>query len=442
MYCGVSGGPFGLEPLVAASGPLWAIVLILVLPIIWALPDALTTAELASAIPEEGGYTVWVERAMGPFPAFLDAWWTWLYSLVDCAIYPAFFIHYMDGAFKLAGWNTIGSSPVTQVAVVIAVIGGITWLNVRGARPVGLTSVAFAFLILLPFVVMCAVGVGRLVQGGGHIHGLFQTNSPDFWTAVKAGLPVAMWNYLGWDSLSTVAGEVEDPGRAYPKAIGMALVGTTLGYLLPVLIALPFATRMAQWADQSWPTIAAAVAGPTLGIVIAFAALISQLGQLNSLVLSSTRIPFALAKERYLPEWLAHVHPKTKAPYKTLWLSAAVIALLTYWSLREILTLNVILFSAALVLEGISLVVLRHKEPDLHRPFKIRGGYPAVVAIAVIPVALSAILVISQIQDKGWLSQVPTGIALVSGPLLFVGARVYHRQKGLPERIPDSDATR
>ena len=58
------------------------------MPIVWALPDALMTAELASAIPEEGGYVVWVRRAMGPFWGFINAWWTWMYALVDATIYP------------------------------------------------------------------------------------------------------------------------------------------------------------------------------------------------------------------------------------------------------------------------------------------------------------------------------------------------------------------
>ncbi|HLK13513.1 MAG TPA: APC family permease, partial [Fimbriimonadaceae bacterium] len=203
----------------------------------------------------------------------------------------------------------------------------------------------------------------------------------------------------------------------------------TVGYLVPVLIALPFANGADAWKDQSWPSIAATIAGPALGVVVAIAALISQLGQLNSLVLASTRIPFALARERYLPTFLADVHPRTNAPYKTLWLSAAVVAALSFGGLTEILTLNVILFAAALVLEGISLVVLRAKDPEMPRPFRIPGGYPVVVLVAVLPVALSVILVVSQVQDKGWPKQLPTGIALASGPVLFVLAGWTRRRR-------------
>ncbi|RYD39087.1 MAG: amino acid permease, partial [Verrucomicrobiaceae bacterium] len=88
VFCCVSGGPYGLEETIQNAGPGLGILLILIVPIVWALPDALMTAELASAIPEEGGYVVWVRRAMGPFWGFINAWWTWMYALIDATIYP------------------------------------------------------------------------------------------------------------------------------------------------------------------------------------------------------------------------------------------------------------------------------------------------------------------------------------------------------------------
>src|SRR6185436_1385404 len=90
FFLDVSGGPFGLESLMQ-SGPGMAILLILITPFIWAAPAALMTAELASAIPTEGGYYVWVKRCMGPFWSFVCGWWTWVYSWVDVAIYPVLF---------------------------------------------------------------------------------------------------------------------------------------------------------------------------------------------------------------------------------------------------------------------------------------------------------------------------------------------------------------
>src|SRR5438045_2558814 len=94
FFC-VSGGPYGLEPVVQ-SGHGVALLLIVLVPLVWALPIALMSAELGSAMPEEGGYYVWVTKGIGPRAGFACAWLTYLYSCVDVAIYPVLFIKYLE----------------------------------------------------------------------------------------------------------------------------------------------------------------------------------------------------------------------------------------------------------------------------------------------------------------------------------------------------------
>src|SRR4051812_43347186 len=95
MYFNVSGGAFTTETLVSSVGPGLALVILLVVPLVWSLPETLIVAELVSMLPEEGGYYRWVKRAFGTFWAFQNGWWTWLYSLVDMAIYPVLFNQYL-----------------------------------------------------------------------------------------------------------------------------------------------------------------------------------------------------------------------------------------------------------------------------------------------------------------------------------------------------------
>lgn len=103
MFCCVSGGPYGLEP-VMRSGAGMGLLLILTIPIIWAVPVALMTAELTSALPVEGGYYVCTKRALGPFAGFLCGWWTWVYSWIDVAIYPVLFSAYLS-AYLGSHWQ-------------------------------------------------------------------------------------------------------------------------------------------------------------------------------------------------------------------------------------------------------------------------------------------------------------------------------------------------
>ena len=91
----VSGGPYGLEDIVGQAGYLRALLLLAVVPLIWSLPTALMIGELASAIPEEGGFYRWVSRAFGPFWGFQEAWLSLSASVFDMAIYPALAVAYL-----------------------------------------------------------------------------------------------------------------------------------------------------------------------------------------------------------------------------------------------------------------------------------------------------------------------------------------------------------
>ena len=95
VFFNVSGGPYGIEDVVPSFGPGLALALLLLTPLLWSLPVSLVISELASALPDEGGYVAWVRRAFGPFWSFQVGWWSWLDSFVDVAIYPALFVEYL-----------------------------------------------------------------------------------------------------------------------------------------------------------------------------------------------------------------------------------------------------------------------------------------------------------------------------------------------------------
>src|SRR5206468_8985377 len=129
LYFNVSGGPFTIESLVAEVGPGLALLILVAIPLLWSLPETLIVAELASMLPEEGGYYRWVHRAFGPFWAFQNGWLTWMYSLVDMAIYPKLFVTYL-------GYFAPNLAPSTVWIVGVVVIWGATALNLAGSRGV------------------------------------------------------------------------------------------------------------------------------------------------------------------------------------------------------------------------------------------------------------------------------------------------------------------
>ena len=396
VFCCVSGGPFGLEPLIGETGSGFALMLILAIPLLWALPDSLTTAELAPAIPVEGGYIVWVRRAMGPFMGFLNGWWSWMYSLLDATIYPVLFATYLWTLLEQLGWHPL---PIARWLTAVGVIVVFATLNVRGTRLVGLTSSVFAWLIIVPFVLMVGIGLVKLGIEPRPIIREFLLPDKSPMQALSGGLAIVLWNYLGWDSLSTIAEEVDDPQRAYPKAIlyGVGLV--TVVYTLPTIVGLAFFPEATNWEEGVWPQIAGLVGGRWLEVLMHGAALVSPIALFTAALLASSRIPFVLSEEGYLPRQMRQVHPRFGTPWIAILVCSVVYAIFAFQTFEDLVELNVIMYCCALVLESLSLIILRYKEPELPRPFKIPGGLPVLLLVFALPVSLAGLLVYAMLEE-------------------------------------------
>lgn len=423
VFCCVSGGPYGLEPVIGEAGAGLGLLLILVIPLLWALPDALTTAEMAPMLPVEGGYIRWVQRALGPFAGFLNAWWTWLYNVVDAAIYPVLFATYLNSLVQLFGGTPL-TGPLQWAAGLVVIVAFAT-LNIRGIRGVGLSSILLAVLIIIPFAALSIVGLTQILAEGRTLQLQFLPDGKALPEALAGGLAYVLWNYLGWDQLSTVAEEVQNPERAYPLAILAGVPLVTLVYALPTWVALHFVPDHAIWAEGAWPAIGQEIGGQPLAIALSLAGILSPLALFGAVLLASSRIPNVMAEDGWAPQFLAHLHPKYGTPVNSILLHAAIYTALSWKGFAELVALNVILYCSALFLEGLSLLVLRVREPDLPRPFRIRGGWPALLLVWLLPTSLGGVLVWTELSTVDsiatfWQTMGPTIIAVASGPFLYL----------------------
>ncbi|HZD95596.1 MAG TPA: APC family permease, partial [Candidatus Sulfotelmatobacter sp.] len=289
-YFMVSGGPYGMEELVQDAGYKLAIVILFVTPLIWSLPTGLMVGELATALPAEGGFYVWVRRAMGPFWGFQEAWLSLVASIFDMAIYPTIFVLYLGRLWPAA---TAGHRGVAIAAAMILVC--LVW-NLFGAKAVGNGSILLGVLMLSPFVLITAFAFFRHLTLGA---------TPPAQGSFLTGILVAMWNYMGWDNASTVANEVEDPQKTYPRVMMLALAAIFLSYMIPVLAVWHLHVQAEVWSTGSWASIATMVVGPWLGAALVGAAMISEFGTFNSLVMSYSRLPVAMAEDGHLPKIFA-----------------------------------------------------------------------------------------------------------------------------------------
>jgi amino acid transporter len=372
FFC-VAGGAYGLEDAVGAGGPLIVLLGILILPWLWSLPTALMTAELSTAMPEDGGYVVWVERAFGRFWGFQEGWLSWLCSFADNALYPVMFVDYLA--------YLRGDMSVTERWLIgAALISVITWLNIRGVRLVGLSSILFTLIVLAPFAVMVAFGAPRV-----QVSNWFKITDGIDWALLSS---VLLWNTSGWDNAGCCAAEVSDPNRDYPRAMILSVLLVTAVYLLPVAVGVGIGADWSAWKEGYFPVIGAQIGGAWLGSWLTIAGLVSAAGLLNALLCTSSRVPFAMAERGMLPQLLRRLHARHGTPWPAILLNAIGVSLLLPFSFQELIELDMFLYAAALILEFAALIWLRIRSPELARPFRIPLGTAGVIALSIPPMAL------------------------------------------------------
>ncbi len=409
VFFNVSGGPYGSEDVVASFGPGLALCLLILTPLLWSLPVALAMSELASAMPHEGGYVAWTGRAFGPFWAFQVGWWSWIDSFVDVAVYPALFVEY-------AAYWVPGMTPLQRWLLALAFIVLLTALNVLGVRPVGRAAVALAVAALLPVVALVVVGFATAKTVPWMP---FAREGQTLGAGLGLGLAVVMWNYSGWDTPAMCLGETRGPERAYRHALLLALPVIVAAYVLPTAAAASAGIPAASWTTGALPALATAVGGVWLGHAVAAGAVVSTAGLFLSLLLTNSRLPYVLAAQGMLPRVLGTVDAAGRAPRVAVLVSAVCYAAFAAFSFKELIVLNVWLYSLSLLVELAAFLYLRVADPTLHRPWRVPGGLAIAVLVAAVPAAVSLLAM----ATAGWTNTVAGVVAALTGPLAYVAMR-------------------
>ncbi|MCX7055854.1 MAG: APC family permease, partial [Proteobacteria bacterium] len=344
------------------------------------MPIALMVAELTTLLPEEGGYYVWVREALGSFWALQEAWWTVSYSIMVLAVYPILFVNYLSYLVPWIG-ATVGAAsgpgvPLVRWLIAVTVIASAMFVNLRGTREVGRLAVFSTSIVLGAFFILVIIsfshGAGVTKAASVVVADLASGHRE----ALLLGLSTSVLAYGGWDNISTFAGEVDRPSRNYPIALGVALLMAMLAYGLPVIAGVSATTDATAWsAESGWPVIAEIIGGRWLGGLLAVAGLVSMWALFNSQLLYVSRIPFVVARDGWLPKSLASVNSTTAIPKASIIGLCGITTLLVGLSFGSLVVMLCMLYTAALTLEFLALVVLRVRKPHAHRPFRVPGGW-------------------------------------------------------------------
>jgi len=385
----VSGGTYGTEDIVHGAGYGRAIIILLLTPVLWSLPTTFMIGELSAALPCEGGYYAWVRRAMGNFWGFQEAWLSLTASIFDMAIYPTLFVTYLT---RLLPWFQANHRAVLAGLVVVVVCA---LLNIAGVEVVSMTSLWLFFLLSMPFALI--VVLSPLKHGA-----LFHSAPAVSNIGLVGGMVVCMWNYMGWDNASTIAAEVDNPQRTYPRAMMLSVLIVALSYILPV--AAVWMTRLpaSSWETGSWADIAGMVGGPALRVFLIAGGMFSGFAMFNALVMSYSRLPLAMAQDGMLPKVFGKLHPRTRAPWVAIVVLAIGWAMCLGLGFERLVTLDILIYGLSLLLEFAALVTLRIREPELNRPFRVAGGLIGAVAIGIPPMLLLGFDMVQSQSERVW----------------------------------------
>jgi amino acid transporter len=407
-YFIVAGGPYGLEDIVHKTGYRATLLILVLTPLLWSVPAAMMVSELATSIPEEGGFYVWVRRGLGPFWGYQETWLSLAGSVFEMALYPNLFVDYIG---QLAPPLVAGHRSLWLGFGMIALC---TFWNLIGSRAVGEGSILLNIVLLSPFAVLIAFALFHHPPG-------IPRAAPLLHADLLGGILIAMWNYMGWDNMSTVAGEVDHPQRTYSRTMLGALLLVVLTYFAPVAAVARTGLDPNAWVTGGWVDVGRIIGGEALAVAITIAGVIGAIGTFGGLMMSFTRLPSVMAADGFLPKVFTRESRRTRTP----WVSVIVCAL--FWALcfplgfQHSLMLDVLLTGLSILLEFWALAALRIREPDMPRPYRVPGGLFGAVAIGLPPLALMiATLVRNSDELVGSTSQLFIGLAII-----LAGAALY-----------------
>jgi amino acid transporter len=381
-------------------------------------------SELASALPEEGGYYIWVTRGMGRFWGYQEAWLSLVGSIFDMAIYPTLFVDYLG---HFAPSLTAGHRGLIIGVTLIAATSA--W-NLRGAKSVGVSSAVMLMVLLGPFAVLTAWACFHPASAPA-AHAIPLRN-----VDILGGILVAMWNYMGWDYTSTVAGEVDRPQRTYPLAMAAAVILVTVTYVAPIAAVAVTGLDANAWSTGGWADVARAVfhggtAGNICAMGVTFGAMLSSVAMLIALTMSYSRLPVVMARDGFLPRVFARKRASTGAPWVAIMGCASAWTFCLGLSFVKLILLDVLLTGLSLLLEFAALVALRVREPHLPRPYRVPGGMLGAVSLGILPLALLVLTAVrNQAEPMGPINSLEFGAILIAVGVLayFVSDRIGRRK--------------
>jgi amino acid transporter len=417
IYCLVAAGAFGIEEMIPSSGPGLTLTMLLVFAVLWAFPISNMVAELGAILPSEGGPYVWVKEALGEFWGFQAGWWATMSIYITNGVYVALVVGYLGRYFEFS------AAQAFSIKIVMILI--FSFVNLFGIREVGRISSLFSVIVLIAFGAVAVVG---FLNWQYNPFVPFMPEEQGVIESVGGGISICIWMYCGYECISNMAGEVEEPQKI-PKGLLIAMPLIAASYVLPTMAGLASVGQWEDWATDGAGTVGymdvfTQFLGPAFGVVFLIVAIISQCSIFNTYLAAGSRGFFVLADDHLSPKILVKVSRKRGVPYVGIISLTIVTILLAQYDFTVLVMGEVVFMIALYIALSISTVVLRKKIPLAQREGKyiIPGGKAGLYFCCGLPFLICIIALLINGTEYLLIGL----IAISTGPVLYlVVKRVY-----------------
>lgn len=362
-------------------------------------------AQASSHFDGPGGAYLYAREAFGPFLGFITGWMTLLTRITVAAALS-------NGlALAVSHFWPWAATNAGRIAVVVASLGLLTWINLIGVRTAARAGVALTIAKLLPLLFFVAVGVWYVDWSQVRFEGL-PLGEP---ALLGEAALLLLFAYAGFENTPAAAGEYRNPRRDVPFALLTMIAIVTALYVAVQAVAQGTLPGIAQ-SGAPLAVAAATFAGTGAALLLTVGAAISILGTNFNTMLFGPRYMYALAVDGYLPRPLAAIHPRWRTPVVAIWVQAALaLALAVTGSFVQLALLSVIARLFAYIATACAAIVLQRRHPAHPGALRLPGG----PAIPVLAIALS----LGLLASASWQNLAMGAAALVVGAVVYAFRR-------------------
>lgn len=388
----IGAGIFVLTGIAAgAAGP--ALILSFALNGIVTIFTAMVYAELGSAIPEAGGGYLWVKEGLPGPNAFLAGWMSWFAHAVAGSLYALGFGAYLGLVFSQFNLSIAGlEGEFLHKGLAVLIIGLFLYINFRGSSETGLAGNIVTVLKVIVLAIFVGSGLWAIFQNPAYLN-KFQNFAPNGFGGILTAMGLTFIAFEGYEIIVQAGEEVKNPRQNIPKAVFLSLAIVVPIYMLVAFVALGAVNPETsiptyQWLSQHAELGVAEAARqfmPFGTILLLIGGLLSTMSALNATTFSSTRVSFAMGRDKNLPDAFAAVHPRTRTPHIALVLSGALIIFMAVAiPIEDVAAAADIMFLLLFLQVNVAVITIRKKYGDRLNYGYLMPFFPIVPIIGIV----------------------------------------------------------